>query len=162
MGAGVGPPVPPLLDDRLGWRDALLFLGLLGISAILAWLQVTGGQEAHTPTKVDIKAGLRSPSIWTLGLSHLGTFGLGNAIAAWYAVYLVHQYGLTLGLAATLGSIALLSGMFFRPPGGILLARKIIGAIPLLRVGTIMGFAGVALLAIPLRFTPLVGQLAMA
>src|SRR5258708_13602732 len=102
-----------------------------------------------------MKAGLRSSSVWTVGLSHLGTFGLGNAIAAWIAVYLVHQYGLTLGLAATLGSIALLSGMFFRPLGGILLARNVIGSIPLLRVGTIMGFAGVALLALPLRFPPL-------
>jgi len=155
IGSGLGLLVTPLLYGWLGWRGAFLFWGLLGISAIIAWLLVTGGQEAHTPTKVDIKAGLRSPSVWTLGLSHLGTFGLGNAIAAWYAVYLVHQYGLTLGLAATLGSIALLSGMFFRPLGGILLARKIIGAIPLLRVGTIMGFAGVALLAIPLRFPPL-------
>ena len=45
--------------------------------------------------------------------------------------------------------------MFFRPLGGILLARNVIGSIPLLRVGTIMGFAGVALLAIPLRFPPL-------
>ena len=45
--------------------------------------------------------------------------------------------------------------MFFRPLGGILLARRIIGTIPLLRVGTIMGSLGVALLAIPLRFPPL-------
>src|SRR5439155_7310269 len=103
-----------------------------------------------------VKAGVRSPTVWTLGLSRLGTFGLGNAIAAWIAVYLAHQYGLTLGLAATLGSIALLTGMFFRPLGGILIGRGIIGAIPLLRLGTIMGFTGVALLAIPLHLPLLV------
>ena len=56
-----------------------------------------------------------------------------------------------LGLAATLGSLALLTGMFFRPLGGILIGRGIIGAIPLLRLGTIMGFIGVAFLALPLR-----------
>lgn len=156
IGSGLGLLVTPLLYSWFGWRGTFLFWGLLPISAIIAWLFINDGKEAHIPTKVDVKAGLRSPSVWTLGLSHMGTFGLGNAIAAWIAVYLVHQYGLTLGLAATLGSIALLTGMFFRPLGGILLTRRIIGAIPLLRVGTIMGCVGVALLAIPIRFTPLV------
>ncbi len=45
--------------------------------------------------------------------------------------------------------------MFFRPLGGILIARRVIGPIPLLRMGTIMGCTGVGLLAIPLRFPPL-------
>lgn len=45
--------------------------------------------------------------------------------------------------------------MFFRPLGGILIARRIIGAIPLLRVGTILGGAGVFLLTLPLSFAPL-------
>jgi nitrate/nitrite transporter NarK len=117
---------------------------------------VNDGQEVHTPTRVDVKAGLRSPSVWTLGLSHMGTFGIGNATAAWIAVYLAHQYGLSLGLAAALGSFALLTGMFFRPLGGILIGRGIIGAIPLLRLGTIMGFIGVAFLALPLHIPFLV------
>ncbi len=156
IGSGLGLLVTPQLYSWFSWRGTFLFWGLLAILAVIAWLFINDGQEAHIPNKVDVKAGLRSPSVWTLGLAHMGTFGLGNAIAAWIAVYLVHQYGLTLGLAATLGSIALLTGMFFRPLGGILLARRIIGAIPLLRVGTIMGFVGVALLAIPIRFTPLV------
>ena len=84
----------------------------------------------------------------------MGTFGLGNAVAAWIAVYLAFQYGLPLAQAATLGSLALLSGMFFRPLGGILIARKVIGAIPLLRLGTILGCIGVGLLALPLHFPP--------
>src|SRR6266516_919088 len=155
IGSGLGLLVTPLLYAWFGWRGAFLFWGLLAISGVIGWLFINDNQQAPAPTKVDLRAGLRSPSVWTLGLSHMGTFGLGNAIAAWIAVYLVHQYGLTLGLAATLGSIALLTGMFFRPLGGILIARRIIGAIPLLRVGTILGFLGVPLLAIPLRFPPL-------
>src|SRR6266487_748690 len=155
IGSGLGLLVTPLLYNWFNWRGAFLFWGLLGTTAIIAWLFVNDGQEEHTPTKVDVKAGLRSPSVWTLGLSHMGTFGLGNAMAAWIAVYLAYQYGLSLSLAATLGSLALLTGMFFRPLGGILIGRGVIGAIPLLRVGTILGFIGVALLAIPLRFPPL-------
>ncbi len=118
---------------------------------MIAWLFIDDGQKVRHAGKIDVGAGLRSPSVWSLGLSHLGTFGLGNAIAAWIAVYLANQYGLPLALAATLGSFALLTGMFFRPLGGILIARRTIGAIPLLRMGTIVSCAGLALLVIPLR-----------
>jgi nitrate/nitrite transporter NarK len=156
IGSGLGLLVTPLLLSWIGWRGAFLAWGLLGLLSIIVWLFVNDGQHGHKPARIDVWAAVRSPSVWTLGLSHMGTFGLGNAIAAWIAVYLAHQYGLPLALAATLGSLALLSGMFFRPLGGILLARRVIGAIPLLRVGTIMGALGVALLAIPLRFPPFV------
>lgn len=155
VGSGTGLLVTPLLLAEFGWRGAFFVWGLAGISSIVVWLFVNEAQEPREATRADVGAGLRSPSIWTLGLSHMGTFGLGNVIAAWIAVYLVHQYGLTLGLAATLGSVALLTGMFFRPLGGILIGRGIIGAIPLLRIGTIFGFLGVLLLALPLPFAPL-------
>jgi len=155
IGSGLGLLLTPQLYAWFNWQGAFLCWGLLGIASILIWLFVDDGFEARHRTKVTIRAGLRSPAVWTLGLSHMGTFGLGNAIAAWIAVYLAHQYGLSLGLAATLGSIALLSGMFFRPLGGILLARHAIRPIPLLRIGTILGAAGVALLALPLRSPPL-------
>ncbi len=156
IGSGLGLLLTPVLYGWFGWRGAFFFWGLLAIFIVITWLIVNDGRVTHAPTKVDLKAGLRSPAVWLLGLAHMGTFGLGNAIAAWIAVYLAHQYGLTLGLAATLGSIALLSGMFFRPLGGILIGRGIIGAIPLLRMGTIMGFIGVALLSIPLHVPLLV------
>jgi nitrate/nitrite transporter NarK len=156
VGSGTGLLITPLLLAWFGWRGAFLVWGLLGISSIIVWLFVHDVQELRQATGVDVGAGLRSPSIWSLGLSHMGTFGLGNAIAAWIAIYLVHQYGLTLGLAATLGSVALLTGVFFRPLGGILIGRGIIGAIPLLRIGTLFGFLGVLLLAIPLSFAPFV------
>jgi cyanate permease len=162
VGSGLGLLVTPLLLARFGWRGAFLCWGLLSLVAVVVWFFVNDGEESHTPSKIDIRSGIRSPAVWTLGLSHLGTFGLGNAMAAWISVYLAFQYNLPLALAATLGSLALLSGMFFRPLGGILIARRVIGAIPLLRIGTIMNCAGVGLLAIPVRFPPLaVGGLAL-
>lgn len=156
IGSGLGLLITPILQAWFGWQGAFLTWGLFGIAAILVWLFVNDGQIAHQPRKIDVKAGVRSSAIWTLGLSHMGTFGLGNAIATWIAVYLFHQYAIPLGLAATLGSSALLTGMFFRPLGGILIARRIIGAIPLLRLGTILGCVGVGLLAIPLHVPALV------
>ncbi len=153
-GSGLGLLLTPHLLTTISWRGSFLFWGMLCASSIVFWLFVNDGREVHTPTPINLKLATRSPAIWTLGLSHLGTFGLGNAIAAWITIYLVTQYGLPLATAATIGSIALLSGVAFRPLGGILLSRKVIGAIPLLRVGTIMGCIGVGLLAIPLRFPP--------
>jgi nitrate/nitrite transporter NarK len=155
IGSGLGLLLTPLLYSWFNWQGAFLCWGLLGIASIVTWILVDDGFEAHMRTKIDVRAGLRSPAVWTLGLSHMGTFGLGNAVAAWISVYIAHQYGLPLGVAATLGSIALLSGVFWRPLGGILIGRRVIGAIPLLRVGTILGAAGVTLLTLPLRFAPI-------
>jgi len=151
IGSGCGLLITPLFFAWVGWQGSFLIWGLLGMLAVIAWLCIRDGQEVHSANKIQIGAGLRSPSVWTLGLSHQGTFGLGNAIAAWIAVYLANQYGLPLALAATLGSFALLAGVFFRPLGGILLARRVIGAIPLLRAGTIVSSTGLLLLVIPLR-----------
>src|SRR5713226_750060 len=125
IGSGLGLLLTPHLLALFGWRGSFLIWGLLGILSVLIWLFVSNGQEAQATHNVSFATGIRSPAVWTLGLSHMGTFGLGNAIAAWIAVYLVYQYGLPMGLAATLGSIALLMGMFFRPFGGILIARRI-------------------------------------
>ena len=155
IGSGLGLLLTPLLANWFNWQGAFLCWGLLGIASIVVWILVDDGFKQRERQKIDVRAGLRSPAVWTLGLAHMGTFGLGNAIAAWIAVYLAHQFGLSLGLAATLGSIALLSGVFFRPLGGILIARRIIGAIPLLRAGTVLGGAGVLLLALPLSFAPI-------
>lgn len=155
IGAGLGLLVTPLITARFGWQQAFASWNDVSILALLAWLCIwvvatdtRQGKQQYT----GLTTGLRSPSVWSLGLSHLGTFGVGSVIAAWIVVYLVHQYTVPLGLAATFGAFVPLSGAFIRPLGGFLLARKIIGAVVLLRMGTSMGFVGVAVLAIPLRF----------
>ncbi len=151
VGSGCGLLITPLFFAWLGWQGTFLLWGLLGLLAVIAWAFIHDRQEIHPSQRRDVAAGLRSPSVWALGLSHQGNFGVGNAIAAWIAVYLATQYGLSLALAATLGSFALLAGMFFRPLGGILLARRVIGAIPLLRIGTMVSSVGLLLLVLPVR-----------
>src|SRR5437868_14337408 len=71
------------------------------IPTLIGDLHITGGQ-----------AGLLSTFLFLgLAVMYIRTFGLGNAIAAWIAVYLAYQYGVPLALAATLGSVALLTGV---------------------------------------------------
>ena len=151
VGSGLGLLVTPFFLSWVGWRGAFLLWGLPGFISLVVWFFVNDGAETGRVTKLNLGSGLRSRAVWTLGLSHMGTFGLGNAIAPWLALYLVQQYGLSLPLAATLGAAALLTGMFFRPLGGILIGRRIIGAIPLLRLGTCLGFLGVLVLILPLH-----------
>ncbi len=149
VGQALGLFVTPLLLPFLGWRGCFLFWGIFSALSLIVWLFVNDGQEVRTRKKVDVRAATHSPAVWTLGLSHLGTFGLGAAMSAWLTIYLIDQFHLPLTIAATFGSFALLTGMFFRPLGGVLIGRGIIGAIPLLRIGTIMGALGVAVLMIP-------------
>ena len=161
VGQALGLFVTPRLLPVWGWRGCFLFWGIFSSISILIWLFVNDGLEVHTRTKIDVRAAVRSPAVWTLGLSHLGTFGLGAAISAWLTIYLIDQYHLPLTIAASYGSFALLTGMFFRPLGGVLIGRKIIGAIPLLRIGTILGAIGVAVLMIPAAI-PILGIIGIA
>lgn len=154
VGSALGLLVTPLLLLFTGWQGSFLFWGILSLTTIPLWLLIHDHQPSRNAAPPLLNTALRSRATWTLGLSHLGTFGLGNAIAAWITIYLIDQYGLSLPLAAAIGSCTLLTGMFFRPLGGILLGRGIIAPIPLLRMGTIMGCVGVGFLALPLHFPP--------
>ncbi|GCE09925.1 putative nitrate transporter NarT [Dictyobacter aurantiacus] len=157
LGAGLGLVATPSLLALIGWQSTFVASGLLGLLAIFAWLFVPKviderGRDSHQ--QADLAAGVRSRVIWTLGLSNMGTFGLGNAVTAWLAVYFAVSYGLSLPLAAGLGSLALFAGALFRPLGGIILARSQ-RAIFLIRGGTLMAFLGLIILALPIGTLPI-------
>ncbi|HEY7415124.1 MAG TPA: MFS transporter, partial [Ktedonobacteraceae bacterium] len=81
VGSGLGLLVTPLLLTWVGWRGSFLLWVLPGFISLVAWLFVNDGTETRRVTKLNLGVGLRSSAVWTLGLSHLGTFGLGNSIA---------------------------------------------------------------------------------
>lgn len=151
LGAGLGLLFTPLLLPWLGWRGCFLFWGVLTIACVLAWLLVGERREAQQVSTLRLGSALRSRSLWLLGLSHMGTFSLGNVIAATITLYLTYAYGVSLPIAGVIGSLPPIIGMFFRPLGGWLLSRRVTRSISLLRLGTAMGCLGVALLALPLR-----------
>ena len=157
IGSGLGLLLTPWLEKQFGWQGAFLCWGLMSGPVLILWLFTNDGWQASAAShKVDVGAGLRSPTVWSLGLAHMGTFGVGNVIAAWISVYLISQYGLSLGLAAAIGALGLIAGAIIRPLGGTLLGHKLIGPITLLRLGTILAALGVACLAFPVRWPILV------
>lgn len=151
IGSGLGLLATPWLAAHVSWQGAFVCWGLVSVPALLIWLFVQDGHEVQRGKHTQVAAGLRSPAVWSLGLAHMGTFGVGNAIAAWIVVYLVHQYGIALGWAAAFGACGLMAGALLRPISGFLQGRKVLGPVALLRVGTILTCLGVAVLAFPVR-----------
>jgi cyanate permease len=159
LGAGLGLFATPTLQGLFGWRGTFTAWGALGLTASVLCLLALSG-EAPQPAGAAprrITAAFRFPSLWTIGLVHLGTLGLGQAIAPWLAVYFSLSYGLPLGLAAVLGAVGLLAGMIFRPLGGVLLSRRVFTSGALMRTGTALACAGVIMLALPLHAPLLTG-----
>jgi len=157
LGAGFGLFVTPTLQGLFGWRGAFTAWGALGlVTGVLCLLMLSGEpRQPAIAAPQRISEAFRSRSLWTIGLVHLGTLGLGQAIAPWLAVYFALSYGLPLDLSAMLGAVGLLAGMLFRPLGGLLLSRRVFTHSSLMRAGTALVCVGVVLLALPLN-VPLV------
>lgn len=157
VGAGLGLFATPILQGLFGWRGALTFWGAFGLGTGVLCLLLLSGEprpSANTAPR-PISEAFRSRSLWNIGLVHLGTLGLGQAIAPWLAVYFALSYRLPLDLAAMLGAVGLLAGMVFRPMGGLLLLRRVFTHRALMLAGTAFACVGVVLLALPLHI-PLV------
>ncbi len=148
LGAGLGLFATPALLDRFGWQGTFTAWGVLGLVASVLCLLALSGEPRLPATAAPrhLAAAFRSPSLWAIGLVHLGTLGLGQAIAPWLAVYFALSYGLPLPIAAMLGAVGQLSGMLFRPLGGMLLSRRVFTHSALMRAGTAIACSGVVML----------------
>jgi nitrate/nitrite transporter NarK len=130
VGSGLGLFASPLLLPYLGWEGIFAFWG--GLALLLAW-QWTIWKEALEATPPPsqkpfwqrfLKAA-RQPRLIALGAVHLGTLGMGQAIAPWLAVFFASSpFILPISLAAGLGASGLLLGAITRPMGGLLLTRR--------------------------------------
>ncbi len=159
VGAGLGLFLTPQLLVHVGWQGSFVCWGAFALFACLIWLNAipkeTGNRTPVSPRH--FTAGWRTPTLWCLGLVHLGTLGIGQAIAPWLALYFATRCGMPVPLAAILGSIGLFAGMIFRPLGAVVLTHKVFGSLSLLRIGTMLACLGVGLLALPTSVAPLVG-----
>jgi nitrate/nitrite transporter NarK len=75
-------------------------------------------------------------------------FGLAMLMATWAAVFLVHDLGLPLQQASLLGSLVLLGGVVWRPLGGTVVDRRIMGSEHLIRLALVISIVGLVWLAL--------------
>ena len=151
-GAALGLFATPALLASFGWQGAFVTWGLLGLVAAGGCALALGDEPVPVTSRPRrLREAWRSGALWSLGLVHFGTLGLGQAIAPWLALYLAVSYGMPVGVAAVIGGLGLLAGMLFRPLGGWLLSRGRCRHVVLLRTGTLLACGGVILLALPLH-----------
>jgi cyanate permease len=152
-GAALGLFATPVLLASFGWQGAFVAWGLLGLVAAGGCVVALCDEPvpvASPPRR--LRKAWHSGVLWSLGLVHFGTLGLGQAIAPWLALYLTVSYGIPIGVAAMIGAWGLLVGILCRPLGGWLLSRGQCGHVFLLRTGTRLSCIGMILLALPLQF----------
>lgn len=154
LGPALGLAVTPLFCTSFGWRGAFVVWGLAGAGAyvIWSWMPDTPSVASTEQLPCHPLAVWRCVPGWALGLTFMGTAGLGNAIFAWLPVYFVGGYHLSLTLAAGIGAIGLLAGTLCRPLGGLVLDH--LPSLTIIRASTLATGLGICLLALPITSVP--------
>ncbi|GHO96519.1 hypothetical protein KSF_065670 [Reticulibacter mediterranei] len=151
VGSGLGLFASPLLLPYLGWEGIFAFWG--GLALLLAWQWTIWKEvsEATSPPSQKpfwqrfLKAS-RQPQLVALGVIHMGTLGMGQAVAPWLAIFFASSpFGLPMSLAAGLGASGLLLGTITRPLGGLLLTRRS-WQLHLLRLSGLLAWIGLLVL----------------
>jgi MFS family permease len=139
--------VMPALAEPLGWRGAIVLAALV-IAALGATYALFAPRDPGVPTPGGVFYALRSHDAWILSFVHMCGFGLAMVMATWAAVFLVHDQGLPLQQASLLGSLVLLGGVVWRPLGGALVDRHVIGSLRLMRLALVVAIGGLVWLAL--------------
>jgi MFS family permease len=148
LASGLTVYAMPALAEPFGWRGAFLvtsaiFAGVWLIFALLA------PPDAGVSSPGGLLRAVRNRNALILACVHMSGFGLAMVVATWAAVYLVHDYGLPLQTASLLGSLVLLGGIVWRPLGGVLVDRRVVGSRRLIRVGLTIALGALGWLAAP-------------
>jgi nitrate/nitrite transporter NarK len=163
LGSALGLQLmPPLALAFDGWRGAFVASSalLLAVLILYAW-------RAPAVPRVmmagSIRDALRNGNVWWCFIEHAAGFGLALATGSWISVYILREFDTSLVVAGALGAFILIAGVFMRPLGGWLVARRRTTTIALMRGSQLLNLAGLTLLALPGRPLPvaLVGGVAL-
>jgi nitrate/nitrite transporter NarK len=130
IGSGLGLFASPLLVPYLGWEGIFALWGGLALLLACQWIIWKEVSEATPPLPQKpfwqrFLNASRQPQLVALGVIHMGTLGIGQAVAPWLAVFFASSpFGLPMSLAAGLGASGLLLGTITRPLGGLLLTHR--------------------------------------
>lgn len=163
LGSALGLQImPPLALLFGGWRGAFVASSTL----LLAVLVLYAFRAPVVPRAVlpgTIRDALRSGNAWWCFVEHAAGFGLSLATGSWISVYILREFDTSLVVAGALGAFILIAGLFMRPLGGWLIARRRTTTIAIMRGSQVLNLAGLSLLALPGRPLPvaLVGGVAV-
>ena len=151
LGSALGLQLmPPLALAFGGWRGAFVTSSalLLAVLVVYAWL-APAVPRAVLPGS--IRDALRDGNSWWCFVQHAAGFGLALAAGSWISVYILREFDTSLVLAGLLGAFILIAGLFMRPLGGWLVARRRATTVALMRGSQVLNLIGLALLAVPGR-----------
>jgi nitrate/nitrite transporter NarK len=163
LGSALGLQVmPPLALVFGGWRGAFLTSSTLLLAVLIAYAWLAPAVP-RVVVPGSIGDALRNANVWWCFVQHAAGFGLALATGSWISVYILREFDTSLVLAGALGAFILIAGLFMRPLGGWLVARRRITTVALMRGSQVLNLAGLALLALPGRPLPvaLVGGVAL-
>ena len=163
LGSALGLQLmPPLALAFNGWRGAFVASStlLLVVLIVYAWLAPA---VPRVVVPGSIRDALQNGNAWWCFVEHAAGFGLALATGSWISVYILREFNTSLVVAGALGAFILIAGLFMRPLGGWLVARRRTTTIALMRGSQLLNLAGLALLALPGRPLPvaLVGGVAL-
>lgn len=150
FGTGAAIFALPYAASRLGWRGALAACAAPVAAALLVWALCARDQRMALPGG-SIRAVMGDPTVWRLGLINAAMFGLSIVLGTWMAVYFVHEFGVPLTTAGTLGSLSIVLGVLTRPAGGALIARGAIEPRRLIALTLAGNVLALLVLAVPRR-----------
>jgi nitrate/nitrite transporter NarK len=155
LGSAIGLQLmPPLALTFGGWRGAFVTSStlLLAVVIVYAWLAPTV-PRAVMPGRM--RDALRDGNSWWCFVEHAAGFGLALATGSWISAYILREFGTSLVLAGLLGAFVLIAGLFMRPLGGWLIARRRTTTVAIMRGSQVLNLAGLGLLALPGRPLPI-------
>ena len=163
LGSALGLQLmPPLALAFNGWRGAFVASSmlLLVVLIVYAWLAPA---VPRVVVPGSIRDALRNGNVWWCFVEHAAGFGLALATGSWISVYILREFDTSLVVAGALGAFILIAGLFMRPLGGWLVARRRTTTLVLMRGSQLLNLAGLVLLALPGRPLPvaLVGGVAL-
>lgn len=154
LGGAIGLQLmPPLALAFGGWRGAFASSSVLILAVLLVYARL-GQRVPRSVVPGDIRDALRDGNSWWCFVEHAAGFGLALATGSWISLYLLREFDASLVLAGALGAFVLLAGLFMRPLGGWLVARRRTTTVALMRASQLINLGGLGLLALPGRPLP--------
>ena len=135
----------PLVAAPHGWRAAYLAAAAFLAAVTALWL--CAPRVPALAIRGDLRAALRRPEGWLLGLVHTANFSLAMVVGTWAPTYLL-QFGLDLATASALGSLVVLLGVLSRPLGGAAIGARLLTTRRTMQLAIVLNAVGLAALAL--------------